>query len=141
MGWFKSGFQRIKDWLPALDSRVWLLALGRLLSQVGIGFVLFYAPIYFVDRIGLSTTEVGLGIGIGAIAGLVGRFLGGSLADSPGCGRRNTLLLSAAVSAIADGVLVAAGNFPLFVLGNIVMDFGVGLYWPATEAVVADITP
>ncbi|MEM8542738.1 MAG: MFS transporter [Cyanobacteria bacterium P01_H01_bin.119] len=141
MGWLKSGFQRIKNWLPALDSRVWLLALGRLLSQVGIGFVLFYAPIYFVDRIGLSTTEVGLGIGIGAIAGLVGRFLGGSLADSPGWGRRNTLLLSAAVSAIADGVLVAAGNFPLFVLGNIVMDFGVGLYWPATEAVVADITP
>ena len=30
--------------------------------------------------------------------------------------------------------------FPLFVVGNLLMGFGVGLYWPATEAVVADIT-
>ncbi|MEO0535827.1 MAG: MFS transporter [Cyanobacteria bacterium P01_A01_bin.123] len=133
--------RNLQQWLPTLDSRVWLLALGRLLSQVGIGFVLFYAPIFFVDRVGLSTTQVGLGIGIGAIAGLVGRFLGGSLADSQQGGRRKTLLLSAAVSAGADGILVLADNFPLFVLGNVVMDFGVGLYWPATEAVVADITP
>ncbi|MEO0488139.1 MAG: MFS transporter [Cyanobacteria bacterium J06659_2] len=132
--------QNLQRWLPTLNSRVWLLALGRLLSQVGIGFVLFYAPIFFVDRVGLSTTQVGLGIGIGAIAGLIGRFLGGSLADSQPWGRRKTLLLSAGVSVIADGLLVLANNFPLFVLGNVVMDFGVGLYWPATEAVIADLT-
>ncbi|NJO11499.1 MAG: MFS transporter [Leptolyngbyaceae cyanobacterium SL_1_1] len=111
-----------------------------MLSQIGIGFTLFYAPIFFVEQVGLSTTQVGLGIGIGALAGLFGRFLGGSMADSPGWGRRKTLLLSAAISAIADAILFSTYNFPLFVLGNIVMDFGVGLYWPATEAVVADIT-
>ena len=36
--------------------------------------------------------------------------------------------------------LVLAYGFPLFVVGNLLMGFGVGLYWPATEAVVADIT-
>lgn len=126
--------------LPQFDRRIWLLAAGRLLSQVGIGFTLFYAPIFFVDRVGLTATQVGLGLGLGSLAGMGGRFLGGSLADAPTWGRRPTLLASALVSAVADGVLVASQGFPLFLLGNLLMGFGVGLYWPATEAVVADLS-
>jgi len=136
----KSLAQRFRHWLPALDRRVWILAGGRLLSQVGIGFTLFYAPIFFVNQVGLSATQVGLGIGLGSISGMGGRLLGGSLADSPKWGRRKTLMGSALISALADGVLVLAYGFPLFVVGNLLMGFGVGLYWPATEAVVADIT-
>jgi len=125
--------------LPQFDRRIWLLAAGRLLSQVGIGFTLFYAPIFFANRVGLTAAQVGLGLGLGSLAGIGGRFLGGSLADAPTWGRRPTLLASALVSAVADGVLVASQGFPLFVLGNVLMGFGVGLYWPATEAVVADL--
>jgi len=40
----------------------------------------------------------------------------------------------------ADVALATAFNFPLFVLGNMLMGLGIGLYWPATEAVVADLT-
>jgi predicted MFS family arabinose efflux permease len=130
----------LKNWLPPLDQRIWILAAGRLLSQIGIGFVLFYAPIFFVNQVGLSATQVGLGIGSEALSGMVGRFLGGSMTDSPRWGRRQTLLLSALISALADGVFLVSNNFPVFVLGNVLMGFGVGLYWPATEAVVADIT-
>jgi MFS family permease len=130
----------IKRWLPDLDQRIWILAGGRLLSQVGIGFTLFYAPIFFVNQVGLSATQVGLGIGLGSVSGMAGRLLGGSLADSPQWGRRKTLMGSTIVSALADGVLVLAQGFPLFVIGNLLMGFGVGLYWPATEAVVADIS-
>ncbi|MGB3201619.1 MAG: MFS transporter [Nodosilinea sp.] len=126
--------------LPDLDHRVWILAAGRLLSQVGIGFTLFYAPIFFTEQVGLSATQVGLGIGLGSLAGMGGRFLGGSMADSPRWGRRPTLLASALVSAVADGVLILANTFPIFVLGNLLMGFGVGLYWPAAESVAADIT-
>ncbi|MEB3267930.1 MAG: MFS transporter, partial [Leptolyngbya sp.] len=75
-----------------------------------------------------------------ALSGLLGRFLGGSLADSPRWGRRNTLLVSALISALADGVLLLTHDFPTFVAGNLLMGLGVGLYWPSTEAVVADIT-
>ncbi|HEY9876973.1 MAG TPA: MFS transporter [Leptolyngbyaceae cyanobacterium] len=134
---FKS---RLDRWLPTLDYRIWILAGGRLLSQIGIGFTLFYAPIFFVDQIGLTATQVGLGIGSGSISGMIGRFLGGSMSDSPRWGRRPTLLWSALVSAVADGVLVLANDFPIFVLGNLLMGLGIGLYWPSTEAVVADIT-
>jgi len=114
--------------------------MGRLLSQIGTGFTLFYAPIFFVNQVGLSATAVGIGLGSGSISGVVGRFLGGSFADSKFWGRRRTLLLSAAVSALADVVLALTSNFPVFILGNLLMGLGIGLYWPATEAAVADLT-
>lgn len=136
----KSFRQLLTAWLPQLDRRVWILAAGRLLSQVGNGFTLFYAPIFFVNQVGLSATAVGIGIGSGSISGVLGRILGGSFADSRRWGRRKTLLLSAAVSALADVILTLTYDFPTFVVGNLLMGLGIGLYWPATEAVVADLT-
>jgi len=127
-------------WLPQLDYRVWILFVGRLLSQMGTGFTLFYAPIFFVNQVGLPATVVGLGIGSGSIAGVVGRIVGGSLADSPRWGRRWTLLASAVVSAVASFVLAIAPSFPLFLVGNLLMGLGIGLYWPPNEAVVADLS-
>lgn len=130
----------LKPWFPDLDFRVWILFAGRLLSQMGTGFTLFYAPIYFVNQVGLPATVVGLGIGSGAIAGIFGRIIGGSLADMPEWGRRWTLLASAVVSAIASFLLAIAHSFPLFLVGNLLLGFGIGLYWPPNEAVVADLT-
>ncbi len=131
---------KLPSWLPNFCREVWILAFGRLLSQVGTGFTLFYAPIFFVNQVGLSATAVGLGLGSAAISGVVGRALGGTFADSKFWGRRRTLLLSAVVSAIASFTLSCAYNFPTFVGGNLLMGLGMGLYWPATEAVVADLT-
>ena len=125
--------------LPQFDRRIWILIAGRLLSQMGSGFVLFYAPIFFVKQVGLSAAVVGFGIGSESISGVVGRILGGSMADSPQWGRRKTLLLSAAISALASLVLAFSNNFPTFLMGSLLMGLGVGLYWPATEAVVADL--
>lgn len=132
--------KRLLSWLPQLNHQVWILAAGRLLSQIGTGFTLFYAPIFFVNQVGLSATAVGIGLGSASISGVIGRFLGGSFADSKFWGRRRTLLLSAAVSAVASFVLAFTFNFPSFVAGNLLMGLGIGLYWPATEAAVADLT-
>lgn len=128
------------SWFPQLDYQVWILAAGRLLSQIGSGFTLFYAPIFFVNQVGLSATAVGIALGSTSVSGIVGRVLGGSFADSRTWGRRGTLLLSAAISAIASLILAAADNFPVLVAGNLIIGLGVGLYWPANEAVVADLT-
>lgn len=141
MGQFLAAWwQRLRAWLPNLHPQVWWLAAGRMLSQVGIGFTLFYAPIFFVNQVGLSATQVGLGIGLGSVAGIVGRVFGGSMVDSPRWGRRPVLLGSTFISAIADVVLVLAYDFPVFLAGNMLMGLGVGLYWPATETVAADLT-
>lgn len=130
----------ILDWVPRLDHQVWILSLGRLLSQMGSGFTLFYAPIYFVNQVGLSATQVGLGLGSASISGILGRVLGGSWSDSPRWGRRQVILLAAVLSAIASFILALATNYPLFVVGNLLMGLGMGLYWPPMEALVADLT-
>ncbi len=126
--------------LPNLRSQVWILAGGRLLSQIGTGFTLFYAPIFFVNQVGLSAALVGTALGSGSLSGTFGRFLGGQWSDSPQWGRRRTLLISAAISALADVVLALTYNFPTLVIGNLLMGLGVGLYWPATEAAIVDLT-
>lgn len=128
------------SFVPRLQPQIWLLALGRLLSQMGTGFTLFYAPIFFVNQVGLSAVQVGLGIGSASISGVFGRALGGTFADSRFWGRKRTLLLSAVISAIASFTLAFAENFSWFVAGNLLMGLGMGLYWPATEAMVADLT-
>ena len=128
------------SWLPQLNPQVRILAWGRFLSEIGTGFTLFYAPIFFVNQVGLSATEVGLALGSASISGILGRILGGLFSDSPKWGRRSTLLLSSAISAIASLLLAITVNFSTLVLGNLLSGFGTGLYWPATEAVVADLT-
>ncbi|AFZ29359.1 major facilitator superfamily MFS_1 [Gloeocapsa sp. PCC 7428] len=134
-------FQRqLSSWLPQLDPQVWILGFGRFLSEVGTGFTLFYAPIFFVNQVGFSATAVGFALGSASISGIFGRILGGSLSDSPKWGRRYTLLLSAAVAAIASLVLASTITFPILIVGNLLSGLGQGLYWPATEAVVADLT-
>ncbi|MEO0685042.1 MAG: MFS transporter, partial [Cyanobacteria bacterium J06649_11] len=131
----------LRNHLPNIDTQIWILAIGRLLNEVGTGFTLFYAPIFFVNQIGLSAATVGIAVGsVHSISGVVGRILGGYGADSPFWGRRRTLLLSAAISAIGSLVLAATNNFVTLVVGNLINGLGIGLYWPATEAVVSDLT-
>lgn len=132
--------QTKRTWIPQLPHQVWILALGRLLSQLGTGFTLFYASIFFVNQVGLSATAVGIGLGSSSISGVIGRFLGGSFADSKFWGRRRTLLLALVISALASLILALTYDFPIFIVGNLLMGLGVGLYWPATEAAVADLS-
>lgn len=135
-----SRFKQLFSWLPQLNRQVWILGFGRFLSEVGTGFTLFYAPIFFVNQVGLSATAVGLALGSASISGVVGRVLGGSFSDLQFWGRRRTLLLSAAIAALASFVLATTNNFPTLVVGNLLSGLGQGLYWPATESVVADVT-
>ncbi|MBE9190437.1 MFS transporter [Gloeocapsopsis crepidinum LEGE 06123] len=123
-----------------LSSRqVWFQAIGRLLYQTGYGLIQFYIPLIFVKQIGLSATAVGIGIGSGSLAGVIGHFLGGYLADSQ-YGRKKTLLISAILSIFAALVLVLTHNLPLLVVANLIMGLSAGCYWTAADAAVIDVT-
>jgi MFS family permease len=124
--------------MPKLPVQVWILALGRLLSQVGSGLTLFYAPIFFVEQLGLSATAVGLAIGTQSLTGVAGRLLSGSLVDR--LGRKPILLAAMVMSALAAGLFALAHDFPTLVIGNLCFGLGIGLYWPANESLVADLT-
>ncbi|MBW4427455.1 MAG: MFS transporter [Nostoc desertorum CM1-VF14] len=128
----------VSSWLPSIHPQVWIFAIGRFLSEVGTGFTLFYAPIFFVNQLGLSATSVGVALGSASISGIVGRIVGGSLADSEYWGRRRTLLLATTISAIGSLVLAATNNFTVLVIGSLISGLGIGFYWPAAESVVAD---
>lgn len=130
----------LPQWLPHLNQQIWILAVGRLLSRTGTGFTLIYAPIFFVNQIGLSATVVGIAIGSSEISGIIARFFGGAFSDSQFLGRRGTLLLSSIISAFGSVFMATANNFHTIVIGNLLLGLGTGLYWPATEAVVADLT-
>ncbi len=129
---------QLSSWLPSIHPQVWILAIGRFFSEVGTGFTLFYAPIFFVNEVGLSATSVGVALACASISGIFGRIVGGSLADSRDWGRRRTLLLATAISAIASLVFAATNNFTILVIGNLINGLGIGFYWPAVEAIVAD---
>ncbi|MEN9201658.1 MAG: MFS transporter [Thermostichus sp. DG_1_6_bins_120] len=129
----------IPSWWPKLGVQVWLIFIGRLLSQTGTGFTLFYATLFFVNQVGLTATQVGLGLGIMAFAGVLGRICGGSMADGA-WGRKSTLILSLIISALGSFGLALSYTFWTFALANVAAGLGQGLYWPPAEAIIADLT-
>jgi MFS family permease len=124
--------------MPKLPRQIWILALGRLLSEIGSGFTIFYAPIFFVQQVGLSATSVGLALGSASISGVAGRLISGNYADR--WGRKPVLLLSTVVLAIACFIFAITQDFVTLVVGCLVQGLGLGLYWPANEAIVADLS-
>jgi MFS family permease len=124
--------------MPKLPRQIWILAVGRLLSEIGSGFTIFYAPIFFVQQVGLSATSVGLALGSASISGVAGRLISGNYADR--WGRKPVLLISTVVLAIACFIFAATQDFVTLVIGCLVQGFGLGLYWPANEAIVADLS-
>lgn len=124
--------------LAGLVPQLWLLVLGRLLSQMGTGFTLFYATIYFVGTVSLTATQVGLGLALMSVTGVVGRIAGGSLADGS-WGRKKTLLVSLLTSGVGSLMLAGSQDVNLFWLASGVAGLGQGLYWPAAESMVADL--
>jgi MFS family permease len=113
---------RLPSLLPSLSRQVGVQAIGRTLYQAGYGSIQFFIPLIFVNQVGLSATTVGIGIGSGSLAGVVGHFLGGYLADSPSYGRKKTLLFSAMLSILAAFVLALTQNLPLLFIANLLME-------------------
>jgi MFS family permease len=124
--------------MSKLPRQIWILALGRLLSEIGSGFTVFYAPIFFVQQVGLSATSVGLALGSASISGIAGRLISGTYADR--WGRKPVLLLATLVLAIACFIFAITNDFPTLIAGCLVQGLGLGLYWPTNEAIVADLT-
>ena len=126
--------------LQPASRQVWVQAIARSLYQAGHGSIHFFTPLIFVNQVGLSATAVGIGMGSGSLAGIVGHFLGGYLADSPAYGRKRALLFSAGISIMAAIALAVTESVPMLILGNLLLGLSSGCYWTAADAAVIDVT-
>lgn len=130
----------LRSWFTPLHPQVEIIVTGRFLSQLGSGFTLLYSSIFFVNQLGFSSTSVGLALGSASISGVIGRIMAGSFCDSEFWGRRRTMLLAAAIGAIASLILAATTNFSTLVAANLLMGIAIGLYGPANDAAISDLT-
>ncbi len=121
--------------------QVWVQALARSLYQAGYGSIQFFIPLIFVNQLGFSATVVGISMGSGALAGVLGHLLGGYLADSPKYGRKRTLLFSAGLSIPGAVILALIPNLSMLYVANLMMGLSAGCYWTAADAAVIDVTP
>lgn len=133
-----------KEHLPFLlqpaSRQVWVQAIARSLYQAGYGSIQFFIPLIFVNQVGLSATAVGIGIGSGSLAGIIGHLLGGYLADAPAYGRKRALLFSAGLALFAAIALALSQSLPMLIVANLLMGLSAGCYWTAADAAVIDVT-
>lgn len=94
--------RRFTAWLPE-PGPIRTIVLVSLVSSVGMGLYLSGSALYFVRCVGLSATQVGVGLSCGGIAGLVLGVPIGHLADSYG-----PRLVTRALTALLAVLLLAA---------------------------------
>ena len=118
--------------------RLWLLVAGTLLYFTAISIAFPYVPLLLQRRLGAPPAEIGLVLGVGALAGLPLMPFAGSLSDR--YGRRAVMLGCALCEAIAySGLAIAHGFWPILIL--MIVDRGIGwpLFLTASNAMTADL--
>ncbi|MFD4504135.1 MFS transporter [Streptomyces sp. NPDC058457] len=90
------------------------LALATFISMIGGGLFMTGAALFFTRSVGLSVTQVGLGMGVAALVGLAAGVPAGRVADR--YGPRETYLAIQCVQAVAMAALVLVHSFGMFVL-------------------------
>ena len=110
----------------------------RALAMLGAGGILFLGPLVF-NRLGLASTTIGWGLALASGVGLVSRFLSGYILDR-GVGLAIPLRIGALLSITADLLLLQASDASGFLIGQLLLGFGMGFYWPAAEFASASLS-
>ncbi|MEM7156817.1 MAG: MFS transporter [Myxococcota bacterium] len=112
---------------------------GTVATRLGT-FVVPYLTIYLSQGRGMSFAATGRVIAAGGIGLLLGNVVGGHLADR--VGRRPTLLAAIAINIV--GLALLAMELPsdaAYALALAIALAGSGMYTPAANALIADLTP
>ena len=115
---------------------VWMCVLIAV-NQLGFGGVVPALPLY-AKSFGVSASAIGLAIAVYGLARFVLAMPSGQLCDR--LGRRPTLAIGGAVSALGNLWCAEAGAFPEFIIARFVAGAGAGLVLTAGQVVLADIT-
>ena len=121
------------------DRAVYVVAAGQFVNVLGSGIVYPFATIHFHLFLGIPLGVVGLGLLANNVATAAGTLVGGYAADSRG--RKPVIVAGMAGSAATLAAYALVTDAPGFVAVATAAGFTVGLYTPAAQAMVADLTP
>jgi MFS family permease len=126
---------------------VYVVGVGQLINVFGLGLVYPFATIHFHLVVGIPLSLVGLGLLANNVATAAGTALGGYAADR--YGRKPVMATSMALSAATLAAYAAVGPVaaatalsPAVTFGAVAAAAGLtlGLYAPAAQAMIADLT-
>jgi MFS family permease len=117
---------------------VYAVAGGRLVNVFGSGLVYPFATIHFHLQVGIPLSVVGLGLLANNVATATGTAVGGYLADR--YGRRPVMVGSMALSALTLAAYALVTTGAGFVAVATAAGLTTGLYAPASQAMIADLT-
>ena len=116
----------------------WLCAAGVLFGSADI-FTIFSIGVPVATEFGLNDVTLGLVIGSAAPAGVVGAFVAGRLGDS--LGRKAIFQYTLLLYFIGSIISWWSPNFLVFLIGRLILGFGIGGELPTILALISEYVP
>jgi MFS family permease len=113
------------------------LLAGVFVSRLG-GFLVVFLVLFLTHR-GFSSGQASLALGLYGAGSIAGTFTGGYLSDRVSA--RTAVLISMGGSALLLVSIVYLQAYPLIVLATLLVGAVSGIYRPATQSVLAELTP
>ena len=133
--------------LGGLPRTIKVMMVVSILGSFGVRLVMQFIPIYAVEIIGLTNTQLGIVQTVGGLISTVLAMPGGMLSDH--LGRKPMILISRIIGPITTYGITLAGNFQNYFIVRCTGRVGEGLGGgalgfsggPAWQALIADIIP
>ncbi len=123
-----------QKWWDQFPKKLQVVSQARLWASIGAGGVLYLSPLVF-NGLGLSPTEIGIGITCAALAGTISRFITGIFLDK-GINCSTPIKIAALLVVLADINLLLSQDFNSYVQGQILLGTSAGIYWPSVEMTI-----
>jgi MFS family permease len=124
--------------LREFDRAVFVVAAARFVNVFGSGIVYPFATLYFYGEVGIAFTLVGTGLFANSVATAGGNVVGGYLADR--YGRKPVMVVSMALAAPTLAAYALVTTALSFIVAATAAGLAVGLFAPASQAMIADLT-
>jgi MFS family permease len=129
---------RLRAALGGLSPVFWVLWWATLVNRMA-SFVGIFLALYLRQEHGFDEAEAGWVVGLWGIGGMVASPVGGTLTDR--IGRRATLLLGLTLGGLAVVAIAIVGDPRLLVVLSFVAGATQQLFFPASNAAIADVVP